>query len=165
VHGADHLRQGGRVGQAHPAGPGQQLPGLDRHLFRVPAAGEQHAHLVTNGPAVHAVAKRGDAARALESWIGRRARRRRVQALPLHQVGTVDARPDDLHYGFPRRGGRVRHLGKLQDVGSPRLGNDHGTHAHSPSSSPRGGPSLAYGPLRIAPAAPAAQRPVWHPGW
>ena len=51
----------------HAVGHRQQLPGRHPHLLGVPAAGEQRAHLVADGPAVDALTERRDDASCTSS--------------------------------------------------------------------------------------------------
>ena len=107
-------------GQGQPGRHRQQLAGRDRHPLRVPAAAEQRAHLGADRPAGHPVAERGDPARALQPRVRRGARRRRVVALPLQEVGPVDRAGDDLD----------------EHLAGPGAGS--GTSVHSSTSGPPG---------------------------
>jgi hypothetical protein len=106
----------------------QQLALRHGHLLRVTAAGQQRAHLVADLPADDARAQRGDPAAALQPGIRRRARRRRVEALPLHDVGRVDPGRHHVDDHFARSRHRVGHLGELEHVRPARAGDDDGTH-------------------------------------
>ena len=121
----------GGLQQGQPGRHRQQLAGRDRDPLRVPAAAEQRAHLVADGPAGHAVAERGDPARALQPRVRRGARRRRVVALPLQEVGPVDRAGGDLDEHLAGAGLRVRHLGPLQHLGTAGLADRDRVHGPS----------------------------------
>ena len=112
-----------------PFGTGKQLPGRDGHLLGVAAAGQQRADLLAGLPPGDAVAEGGHGARALEARIGRRARRRRVEPLALHEVGPVDACRGHLDQNLARPRPRVRHLGPLQNFGASGLADHDRVHS------------------------------------
>ena len=114
-----------------PAGTGSSWPSRHHDLLGVAAAGQQRAHLVTRPPAGDAVADGPDPAGAFQARVRRRARRRRVAALPLHQVGAVDTAGGDLDDHLAGAGDRVGYLKPAQDVGFAGLGDDDGVHSLS----------------------------------
>ena len=91
-HRAHDLRQRRGVRERHAVRHRQQLAGRDRDALGVAAAGEQRAHLVARRPVAGAVAHGADGAAALQPEVRRRARRRRVEALPLQDVGAGSRR-------------------------------------------------------------------------
>ena len=96
------------VTRSTPVGHRHHLAGGDRDLRRVPAAGQQRAHLVADGEALDALAERGDGAAALEADHARRPGRRRVVALALEQVGAVDRGGGDVEHDLAGRRARGR---------------------------------------------------------
>ena len=94
-----------------PAGHGQHLPGGHADQLGVATSRQQRAHLVADRPAVDAVTDRVHRAADLEAGVVRRARRRRVEAHPLHDVGAVD--PGRRHPDPDLAGSRLR----VGDVG------------------------------------------------
>ena len=115
----------------HPRGQRQHLPRRHHHLLGVTAAGQQRAHLVTRPPVRDAVADGADPARALQARVRRRARRRRVEALPLHQVRAVDPAGGDVDDHLARAGDRVGHLEPVQHLGFAGFGDDDSVHSFS----------------------------------
>ena len=115
------LRQGRGVLEADPGRDREQL--ADRHgdLLRIPTAGEQGADLVPDGPAVDAVAELRDTPAHLETRVGRRAGRRVVVPLSLHDVRPVDPGGDHLDDHLTGPGHRVGHVVEDERVGSTGL--------------------------------------------
>ena len=93
-HRAGDLGQRGRVDEVdrRPARACSCPTGTATCSAYPPPASSAHTSSPTLQPAT-AVAERGDRARALHAEVRRRARRRRVVALPLQQVGPVQRRP------------------------------------------------------------------------
>jgi len=118
----------GRIRHAHPVRDGQQLPGGHGGQFRVTAAGHQRADAVTLAPAGHARPDPGDPAGTLQSRIGGSAGRRRVEALPLHDIRRVHAGRRDLdqHLAFARD--RIRYLLQAEYLGPAGGGDDDSAH-------------------------------------
>ena len=129
------LEHPGRVDEVVAGRRREHLAGGYADALGVPAAGEQgDARLADLEPA-DAGPEGGHVPRDLEPDGLAGPRRRRVVALPLHEVGPVDPGPDDVDQHLARAGLGVRHLTDLQDVGISRLGHDDGTH---PASLPLG---------------------------
>ena len=80
------------VDQVDAVGHRHHLPGRHGHPLGVPAAGQQRAHLVADRPARRRPRRARRSAAALQAEDVRGARRRRVEALPLQEVGAVDGR-------------------------------------------------------------------------
>ena len=110
-------------------GDRKQLPGRDGHLLGVAAAGQQRADLLADVPSGDAVAEGRHGARALEARIGRRARRRRVEPLTLHEVGPVDAGRGHLDENLARPRPRVRDLGPLENFRASGLADHDRVHS------------------------------------
>ncbi len=113
VDGAGGFGQGGSFYHADAIGQRHDLPGGHRDPLRVTAAGQQCAHLITDPPAGDVAADGRYPARALHPRVQRRARRRRVQALSLEQVGPVQPGSRDVDDDLS--GGRSR----IGDFGDP----------------------------------------------
>ncbi len=103
---------------------------LVRHpIFRVAAAGHERADRVADLPALHVRAERHDLAGKLQSRNVGRAGRRRVMALTLHHVRTVDARGRDLDQHLAGSGRRHRAFLGHQHVGRAGRGDCDRGHA------------------------------------
>ena len=116
--GQHRLGQRRGILERNAIGSRQHLHRGHRDLLGVSAPGEQRAHARADRPAVDALADGADRARALQPDDLRRARRRRVLARGLHQVGTVHGGRDDVddHLAAPgHRIGRIRPLERLVD--------------------------------------------------
>ena len=119
--GAGDLGQRRGGGQLDAGGPGQQLPRRDGDPLGVAAAGEQRAHLVADRPAGHALADLADDAAALQAEDVAGALRRRVEALPLQEVGAVHRRRRDVDDHLARAAHRVGHLAPAEHLGTAGL--------------------------------------------
>ena len=75
----------------------------DRNLLGIATAGQQCADFVDDGPTGDVFAELGDHTRAFEAENVTRAGRRRVEALTLEQVGSVDCGRGDLDEYVPAR--------------------------------------------------------------
>ena len=95
-----------------------QLPGRHRHLGGVGAGGQQRARLVAHRPALDAVADGGDGPAALHAEHVGRPGRRRVEALPLQQVGPVEAGGGDVEHHLARPGLGVGDVAHDEDLGT-----------------------------------------------
>ena len=96
--------------QRHSCRHGQAMPEMGEAVFGIAAAGDERADLLAEQRFGRALAQRDDFARYLEARDRRGARRRRVEALPLDDVGAVDpgmADPDQ-HLVFSRLRNRQR---------------------------------------------------------
>ena len=100
-------------------------------VLGVTAARYERAHLVPFAPALHAWSARGDGARHLEAGNVAGARRRRIFAFALHQVRAIDAGSGDADQHLARPRARQRHLDRLKDVRTARLGDTDGNHYES----------------------------------
>src|SRR5690606_15701131 len=143
----------------------QQLPRRHRDALRVPAAGEQRAHLVPYRPAGDARPELGDPSRALKTGVVGDAGRRIVAALPLEEVGTVDPgrRHIDQYLTLARH--RVGNLGPAQYLGAARFGNRDCVHAPTLPAGRLTGPERAATdrptpPDHRPPPAPPARTPA-----
>ena len=105
--GGRHLDQPGRADQVDPCGRRDDLTGRHAHQFGVATAGEQGDALVADAPAGDVVADRLDGAGDLEADHVADARRGRVVALPLQQVGPVDPGGPDADDDLARPGARA----------------------------------------------------------
>jgi hypothetical protein len=112
---------------------------VDGAVFGVAAAVGERRHVVADGPAGRAVSKSYDLARDFEAEKIGRARRCRVEALALHEVGAVDPRRLDADQHFPGRGARHRATARNQHLRPARgrhldhghIGR-HGPHRYAP---------------------------------
>jgi len=77
----------------------------------------------------HVGAGRDDGPRTLQARVRRRAGRGRVVALPLQQVGPVEAGGGDGDQDLAGPGDGVGHLGPGEHLRTARFGNRHGIHA------------------------------------
>ena len=127
--GAGDLGQRRGLDQAQAGRDRQQLAGRYDDLLCVPAPGQEAAHRLAHRPAGDAVSDRVDRAAAFETDDLRGAGRRRIEPLPLHQVGTIEGGGDDLHAYLtgPRRPD-VGHLRDGQDFRASRRRAGHGAH-------------------------------------
>ena len=130
--GARHLGQPCGVDERHAAGHRQHLLGRRHDALGVAPAVDEGAHLVAHLPALDALTERRDASAHLEARVVRRAGWRRVVAHPLHDVGAVDARGDDVdeHLAGPHLG--VGHLVEDEAVGVSGLRDRDGAHGSEP---------------------------------
>src|SRR6478609_83903 len=119
--GAGDLRQGRGVLEADPGWDREQLARRHGDLLRIPTAGEQGADLVPDGPAVDAVAELRDTAAHLETRVCRRAGRRVVVPLSLHDVRPVHPGGDHLDDHLTGPGHRVGHVVEDEGLGSTGL--------------------------------------------
>ena len=110
-----------------PVGHRHHLAGRDGDLVGVPAAGEQGADLVARPRA-----RRRRSPTAATVPLHSRPRmseapgRRRVEALPLQEVGPVDRGGGDVDQDLAAARLGVGHVGVLQDLGAARLPDDDG---------------------------------------
>ena len=125
---AGHLGQRGGGGQLDAGRPRQQLPRRDGDPLGVAAAGEQRAHLVADRPVRHAVADLADDAAALEAEDLAGALGRRVEALPLQQVGAVHRAGLDVDDHLTRPADRVGHLAPAEHLGATGFADRDRTH-------------------------------------
>ena len=82
----------------------QRVAFMREAIFGVAAADHQRKNAVADFPALDVRSERDDLAGDLEARNIRRAGRRRIEALPLHHVGPVDAGGRDLHQDLARAG-------------------------------------------------------------
>jgi len=127
--GARGLHQPARVDQVQPVRHRHHLPGGDRDPLRVTATGQQRADPVASRPAGHPRAQLGDGAGNLQAEVLRRARRRRVGAFPLQQVGAVDPGRGNVHDELTGAGDRIRDLLPGQLIGTTGGPHDDCMHA------------------------------------
>ena len=146
VRGEKGLRHGGRRLIAERVGDRQCLILVHREQLGHRATADQSHHPVAHLPAGDAP-NRLDLARVLHAGdVGGPARRRRVVASPLQQIGPVEARRPDANPDVTRMHLGPRHFPEGDDFGSSGAGVDHGSHARSPPhrwflrSLPRYGP-------------------------
>ena len=98
--------QAGGINHADTFGHTQAVFGIDGDIFGVTAAVGQGDHFVADGPALHVRAFGDDFARDFEARQVGCALGCRVEALALHDVGTIDAGSnhlDQYFMGFDRR--------------------------------------------------------------
>lgn len=107
---------------------GEELRRRHRDLLGVASAGEQRTHSVTDVPVVHALTEFGDDTRAFEAEYLARSWRRRILALPLHQIGAVDGGGGHIDDDLPALRPRVRYLGPAHDLGCAELGEGDCMH-------------------------------------
>ena len=119
--GAGDLRQGRGVLEADPGRDREQLARRHGDLLRIPTAGQQRADLVPDGPAVDAVAELRDTPAHLETRVCRRAGRRVVVPLSLHDVRPVHPGGDHLDDDLTGPGHRVGHVVEDEGLGSTGL--------------------------------------------
>jgi hypothetical protein len=79
-------------------------------------------------PAGHSRPDPDDPAGALQARVGRSARWRRVEALPLHHIRRVDTGRGDLDQDLTLAGNRIRYLFQTQYFGPTRGGDDDRVH-------------------------------------
>ena len=127
-HGAGHLGQRRRVHERHARRHRQQLACGDGDAGGIPAAGEQRAGLVANGPTGDVRAHRRHSSAALEPQVCRCARWRGIVPLPLEQVCAVDTGSDDVQDHLVGAWGGVGDLGKGERLGASGCGHGDGQH-------------------------------------
>ena len=128
VRGCEHLHEAARLHVVERVGNVERVAFVHRHELGLPASSEQPHRPVTDREAEHARPDRGYGARALEPGdVGRSARRRRVAAGALRQIGAVDAGAGDANQQLAVTGDRV---GTLLDH-QPFVRDDHRQHAVS----------------------------------
>ena len=129
------------VTRSTPAGTGITWPaGTTTRSAYPPPASSAHTSSPTAQP-VTPVAERRDGAAALHPDDLGGAGRRRVEALPLQQVGAVDRGGGDRERDLARARLGVGQLGDGQDVGATGPGGDDGAHAGHPRTAVGRGPS------------------------
>ena len=102
--GEEGLRQRRGLGHREAGRHRQRVALVDEAILRVAAARCQRADRVADLPACNGGPDRGDLARHLQAGKIGRALRRRVGALALQHVGTVDARRVDPDQDLARPG-------------------------------------------------------------
>jgi hypothetical protein len=103
-------------------------------LLGVGAARDETIDPIARRVAARARAHRVDHARVLEAGdVRRHARRRRVEAGPLHQIGAVHARVLHADPHLPVPGFGDRDVAKSENFRPARLTNDDGSHDDSPT--------------------------------
>lgn len=147
-HRAGHLWQRRGPYEIDPLGHGQQLSGRYGDLLGVSAAREQGTHLVADGPAGDTGAERGDPAGALQAGVGRGARRRVVEALPLEDVRTVDGTGHHLDQYLALAGYGIGDLVPDQRLGTTRFGNRDRMHKRDATPRSLVAASSVVGPIR-----------------
>ena len=86
---------------------------------RVAAAREERADRIADRPAAHVRAERGDDAGDFETGNVGRARRRRILAEALQQIGAIDARGRDVDQDLAGGGNRIGTLVSFRTSGGP----------------------------------------------
>jgi hypothetical protein len=99
-HGEEHFRQSRCVDQRDAARHRQNAFGRRGAELGIAATGNQRAHLIAHTPSADALAQFGDRAGHFHAENLGRARRRRITARALRQIGVVQ----------PRRGHLDQHL-------------------------------------------------------
>ena len=143
VDGARDFRQGSRVSQRQPGRDRQHVPGRHRDLLGVTASGQQRAHLVAWLPAGDLAADGCDPAGALHARIGRRARRRRVAALPLRQIGPVHSGCSNSDQHLIGCRDRIGHFAQLEYLWPARVIDHNRAHGVLRQRQLHSGTSLA----------------------
>jgi hypothetical protein len=127
--GEEGFRQRRALDHRQGAGDRQALAFRGGAKARIAAAGDEGTDACPDQPRVHALARRDDQAGNLESGDGRSAGRGRIDADPLHDVGTVHARRSDPDQNLARFGNGHRPLDRDQHLGSAgtlRIDGEHG---------------------------------------
>ena len=101
VGSGKHLGNSSGADRVEAARHLQHLPRRHHHLFGIAAAGEQRAHLIARSHATDALAHLEHLARALQAEDGASARRWRVAARALHQIGAIDGGGFDADAHLP----------------------------------------------------------------
>ena len=83
------------------------MGGGNGHALGVPAAGEQAEDAVAGLPLRYSLARGGDHTRHFQAHIGRCARRRRVVAGALEEIGAIDGCGMDIDENLAWAAGRV----------------------------------------------------------
>ena len=104
-----------------PSGTGRHWGAGATQVLGVPATGDQRTHPIADLPAIDARSGLDDGAGHLQSGDVRRARRRRVQALPLHHVRAIDAGCRHLDQDLTRTSRRPWTFGRDEHLGAARL--------------------------------------------
>ncbi|MNI36886.1 hypothetical protein D3C73_909530 [compost metagenome] len=135
--GEGGLGQGGGLDEVEAVGNRQGVAGVDQGVFRVAAAAQQGADPVADGPAADAFADRLDLAGDLQPQHVRSARRRRITALALDDIGTIHpggAHADaDLAGAGRGQGAQRRAQGLGRSLAAVDLDHPHGgvgRHGH-----------------------------------
>ena len=134
---ARDLRQRGRRHQVDAVGHRHQLAGGQRHLGGVGPGRQQGAAGVAHLPVGDAVPDGGDGPAALHAEDVGGPGRRRVEALPLQQVGPVEAGRGDVEHDLARPRLRVGPLPDREDLGSTGSVSHHSAHGCEPRTVPR----------------------------
>ncbi len=118
----------GRLDHREAGGNRQRVAVVRHAILRIAAAGHESEDRVANREARRIRAERDDLARDFEPENVGRALRRRISALPLQNIGTIDAGRGDRNenLAFPRR--RPRYLRDAQHFGAARALGDDGVH-------------------------------------
>ncbi|MOA02315.1 hypothetical protein D3C78_1217620 [compost metagenome] len=111
--GGVDLRQHRGLLQTQPLGHRQGVAGIHHHLLGHAAAGQQRAHPVAHAPAT-AGPHLADHSGALQTQHRGHARRRRVQAVALQQVGSVETGGRHANADLPDIAFRARLRAPLQ---------------------------------------------------
>ena len=121
-HGEERFGNRGRVPFRDALGRAQALDDGDDAVLRVAAAAHQRADPLPGAPGP-GIGGRDDLSADLQAGNIGGARRRRILAQPLHDVGPVDARGGhaDEHFTGARHGHRTGH--EPQDVRAARPGD------------------------------------------
>jgi hypothetical protein len=105
VRGREDLGDAARLGPVEAVGHGHRLALVHGGELGLAAAADDRHHAIARAEPLGARPARDDLAGELEAGdIRRRARRRRVQAAPLHHVGAVDAGRLDADEDLARPG-------------------------------------------------------------
>ncbi len=111
-----------------PAGTGRHAALVGEAILRVAAAIDQRHDRVARLEAVRFRAGGGDGAGDFEPGNLGMAFRRRIEAQPLHHIGTIDAGGSYLDQHLPAARLRHRHGRRLQHVGAAFADNGDGGH-------------------------------------
>lgn len=114
--GEEGFRQRGGLDGVVPLGEGQGLPGRHGAILRITAAIGERADLVARFKFADAFAERHHFSGNFEAEDRACVLRRRIGALPLRDIGAVDAGRLDPHQDFASGGGWQRCLRKLHHL-------------------------------------------------
>ena len=129
VGGDERLRDGRRVELVQVRRHARDASLVHRHAIRQSPAADEAEHAVTGPESEHLVADRLDRARHLEPGdVGRRARRGRVVAGALVQVGRVEAGVADAHEHLAAAGDGIGTLLEVDDLAAAGPGEHDATH-------------------------------------
>src|SRR5207249_5220537 len=129
--GEECLRDRRSAGEIETVRHGEALRRRRDTVLGIAAARHQRAHVLALAPAAHVGPDRGNGPGHFQAGNIRRARRRRIPALPLHHVRPIDTGGRDLDQDLAASRLGPRALHRDEHVRVTRLANlysDHGGH-------------------------------------